>query len=326
MEREKRRLPGIVSGGVCIVGLGLIGGSIVKALREYSDDIRITAVDRSAEPVKLALADHGIADGADETDNTRVDRLLADAGLIIMALYPAGMIRFLADHREALQPGTVVMDVCGLKGSFVEEAQRTVPDGVEFIGTHPMAGREKKGYENGNAEMFLGATFILTPTERNTPETIRGMYSFARICGFARVRQVDPMLHDELIAYTSHLPHVLASVLMASWKGTDEVIAYTGGSFRDSTRVADINAELWTELFMMNSVALTEKLRDFSIEFSEFVSLMEASDREGMQRFLERSTERRRRWTQTLAKAEIGAQEADLLRDSSEPLQTEDGK
>ena len=316
MNRENRRLPEIVSSGVCIVGLGLIGGSIVKALREYSEEIRITAVDRSEEPIRIALADHGIGDGAVVSDIEHVDRLLADAGLIIMSLYPAGMIRFLMDHSAALRPGTVVMDICGLKGSFVEEAQKAVPDGVEFIGTHPMAGREKTGYENGNAEMFLGATFILTPTERNTPETIRKMYSFARICGFARIRKVDPMLHDELIAYTSHLPHVLASVLMNSWEGDDEVIAYTGGSFRDSTRVADINTDLWTELFMMNSVALTKKLRDFSIEFTEFLTLMEASDKEGMKRFLERSGERRRRWTQALAKAEIGAQESESLEDS----------
>lgn len=307
MTIKKRVIPQMLSEGIVIVGLGLMGGSIVRSLREYSGEIRISAVDIKKEPIERALRDQMIEEGAVEPEEPeKTEALLRESKLIILSMYPAGMMRFLVEHKKALRPGTVVMDICGLKGDFVEEAQRIMPEGVEFMGAHPMAGREKVGYENGDGEMFLGATFIITPTEKNKPETIKGMYEFARVLGFARVREVNPVEHDELIAYTSHMPHVLASVLMQSWHGGEEVKDFSGGSFRDVTRIADINEGLWAELFMMNSHALTEALHDFSISFGEFMSLMEAEDYEGMKAFLRRSGDRKREWNKELSKSELG--------------------
>lgn len=303
---DKRQLPELLAGGVVIVGLGLIGGSIARSLREFSDEIVMTAVDIRRDPIERALADHMIRDGAELGDGQKVDELLAAAHFVILSLYPAGMIRFLVEHREAFRPGTVIMDLCGLKGDFVAEAQQAVPEGVEFVGAHPMAGREKTGYENGSAEMFLGATLILTPTEHNRPETVQAMYELARILGFARVRKVDPIEHDRLIAYTSQMPHVLAAVLMQAWSGDEGVQDFAGGGFRDTTRIADINEDLWAELFMMNSAALTEALRDFSLSYGEFLSLMEAGDYRGMREFLKRSGDRKRRWNQANARSEWG--------------------
>lgn len=306
MTIQKRMIPELLSGGIVVVGLGLIGGSIVRSLREYSAEFRICAVDIKPEPIERALKDQMIEDGTVEANREETERLLAENRLIILSMYPAGMMRFLVEHGHALRPGTVVMDICGLKGGFVEEAQRLMPDGVEFMGTHPMAGREKVGYENGDGEMFLGATFIITPTQKNTRRTIDGMYEFARVLGFARVREVDPDEHDRLIAYTSHMPHVLASVLMQAWHGGDEVKAFSGGSFRDTTRIADINEDLWAELFLMNSHALLDSLRDFSISFGEFLSLMEASDYEGLKAYLQRSGDRKRAWNREISRSELG--------------------
>ncbi len=307
MMIRKRGIPRLLSGNVLIVGLGLMGGSIVRSLKEYSDEIRIRAVDIRPEPIRRALKDRMIEDGAVEPEEPeKTEALLRESRFVVLAMYPAGMMRFLVEHAGALTPGTVVMDICGLKGAFVEEAQRLMPEGVEFIGAHPMAGREKVGYENGDGEMFLGASFILTPTEKNTPETVKSMYDLARVLGFGRVREVDPMEHDELIAYTSHLPHVLASVLMQAWHGSDDVKAFSGGSFRDVTRIADINESLWTELFMMNSQALTESLHDFMLSLGEFTSLMEAEDREGLRDFLKRSGDRKREWNKEASRSELG--------------------
>ena len=307
MMIRKRKIPQVLSGNVLIVGLGLMGGSIVRSLKEYSEDIHIQAVDIRPEPIERALRDEMIEDGAVEPgEPEKTEALLGNCRLVVLSMYPAGMMRFLVEHAKALQPGTIVMDICGLKGDFVEEAQRLMPEGVEFIGAHPMAGREKVGYENGDGEMFLGATFVLTPTEKNTPETVSAMYDLARVLGFGRVREVDPMEHDRLIAYTSHLPHVMASVLMQAWHGGDDVKAFSGGSFRDVTRIADINENLWTELFMMNSQALTESLRDFMIALGEFTSLMEAEDREGLKCFLKKSGDRKREWNREISRSELG--------------------
>ena len=312
MTIQKRIIPQILSGGIVVVGLGLMGGSIVRSLKEYSEELRIRAVDIRREPIDRAIEDQMIEDGAAEPeDPAKVESMLAESRLIILAMYPAGMMRFLVEHGRALQPGTVVMDVCGLKGSFVEEAQRLMPSGVEFMGAHPMAGREKVGYENGDGEMFLGATFIITPTGKNTPQTVRGMYELARVLGFGRVREVDPMEHDRLIAYTSHMPHVLASVLMQAWRGGEEASSFSGGSFRDTTRVADINEELWAELFMMNSQALTESLRDFSVALGEFSSLMEAADYDGMKKFLKCSGDRKRQWNREMSRSELTGKKED---------------
>ncbi|MBQ7916891.1 MAG: prephenate dehydrogenase [Firmicutes bacterium] len=307
MMIAKRAIPKMLSEGIVVVGLGLMGGSIVRSLNEYSNEFKISAIDIKREPIERAIADQMIENGAVEQEEPeKTEKLLSENRLIVLSMYPAGMIRFLVEHGKALQPGTVVMDICGLKGDFVEEAQRLMPEGVEFMGAHPMAGREKVGYENGDGEMFLGATFILTPTEHNKPETIQEMYTFARVLGFARVREVGPAEHDKLIAYTSHMPHVLASVLMQAWHGEEDVKSFSGGGFRDATRVADINESLWAELFMMNSHALTQQLRDFSIAFGEFLSLMEAADYEGMKEYLKRSGDRKREWNREISRSELG--------------------
>ena len=302
----KRVLPPLLNGGVAIVGLGLMGGSIARALKEYSRDIKIAALDQVEEPLERALADGTVDEAAvlgTEPEKTR--RILSECRFIVLALYPAGMIRFLLENRECFSEGTVVMDICGLKGDFVTEAQNVLPSTVEFIGAHPMAGREKSGYAYASGELFLGATFIVTPTEKNRPETVRATYELAKILGFARVREVDPEEHDRLIAYTSHMPHVLASVLMRAWNGGDEVKSFAGGGFRDATRVADINEDLWTELFMMNSQALTESLHAFLVAYGEFLSLMEASDAEGLKAFLRESAERKRSWNEEQARFEL---------------------
>ena len=133
MMIRKRGIPRLLSGNVLIVGLGLMGGSIVRSLKEYSDEIRIRAVDIRPEPIRRALKDRMIEDGAVEPEEPeKTEALLRESRFVVLAMYPAGMMRFLVEHAGALTPGTVVMYICGLKGAFVEEAQRLMPEGVEF--------------------------------------------------------------------------------------------------------------------------------------------------------------------------------------------------
>lgn len=279
-----------------MVGLGLMGTSFIKALQEAAE-IRAVGLDIAKEPIERAVNDHVLADGAIlGQEDPKAKQLLSASRFIVLALYPDGIINFIQTYRDSFQPGTIIMDICGLKGAFVEKAQMLMPNGVEYVGTHPMAGKEKSGYENGDGELFLGSSFIITPTEQNRPETLDLIKKTAVAIGCGRIRQITPEEHDRMIAYTSHLPHVLAASLIRSWDGTEDIVSYTGGSFRDATRVAEINTRLWTQLFCFNQKELLPELKKFQAELEYFSKLLEEKDETGMEDFLKRASDRKIAW------------------------------
>lgn len=273
---------------VAIIGLGLIGGSFARGLRRIGTK-HIMAIDPDEKSLQQAkqegMVDEGYRAGSEA---------LKRAGLIIFCTATDVMIRFLAENRRFFAPGTILTDVSGIKGDTAAAITALLPEGVDFIPGHPMAGREGKGYAMASADIFNQANYILVPLKENLESHIQAVTSMAMALGCAHVVRVSPEEHDRFIAYTSSLPHVLATTLVNS-ESMDAMTKYfVAGSFRDGTRVADINAPLWTSLFLANKENLLHEIDCFRKALTSFSNMLSAEDTEGLTRFLQQAAARRR--------------------------------
>ena len=187
---------------------------------------------------------------------------------------------------------TEFTDVTGVKGLIVDRVQSMLREDVEFIAAHPMAGRERSGVEYSDAKVFQGANYIVTPTEKNTPDAVALCKQLGEELGFARITELTPQKHDEMIAFLSQLTHCIAVVLM-NCNTTPNLEAYTGDSFRDLTRIAKINDEMWSELFLWNREELLRQMDAFSQTFEELRRFLSEGDRESMRQMMRNSTFRR---------------------------------
>ena len=271
---------------ILIVGLGVIGGGYASALSEKGYKVKCITKERA--DVEFALKRNMIAEGYTEVDA----RVVGAADIIIFALYPTVFIEWVRENQGLFKPGAVITDVCGVKSRVVEEVQSFLRCDVEFISAHPMAGRERSGVEYSDPSVFLGANYIVTPTEKNTEEAILLCEELGRELGFTRISRLCVKEHDEMIAFLSQLTHCIAVTLMTSTE-TSGLEKYTGDSFRDLTRIAKINDRMWSELFLMNKDALLEKMNEFIGEFEAFRAMLKADDAEGMREKMRLSTERR---------------------------------
>ena len=271
---------------ILIVGLGLIGGSYAKALTDAG--FTVGAIDTNKNSIKYALDNGLISSGRNEPEGAYI----GEFDLVVFALYPKIFTAWIAAHQGALKRGALLTDVTGVKCSVVYEIQHMLRDDLEFIGAHPMAGREVSGVENACAEIFRGANYIVTPTEKNTKGAIEICKSLGRVLGFGNISELSPERHDEMIGFLSQLTHCIAVSLMVS-KDTDELAKYTGDSFRDLTRIAKINDEMWSELFLLNRERLLFEMDRFAARFFELRACIENGDREGMREMMRLSTRRR---------------------------------
>lgn len=271
---------------ILIVGLGLIGGSYAKGLTRLG--YHVYAIDPDAEAVSYAKENGIIEDGSTEAD----PKLIQKADAAIFALYPSVFVRWIKEHGNQFKEGTLLTDVTGVKSCVVYEVQKALPKGIEFIGAHPMAGREVSGIRNADERIFLNANYIVTPTEQNTPEAIEWCKSLGKLLGFRHIAVLSPEEHDEMIGFVSQLTHCIAVTLMTC-NDNRHLVDYTGDSFRDLTRISRINETMWSELFLMNKAKLLEQMDLFIRELSEMRTLLEAEDREGLKEKMKLSTERR---------------------------------
>lgn len=271
----------------CIVGLGLMGGSYARALaaRGYT----VTAITKDQSSLDFALNEGFITKGATHPDET----LLQQADLVIFALYPHTFVEWLKEYQHLFKSGAIITDVTGVKGSIVYEIQDLLRNDVEFIAAHPMAGREVYGVENSDASIFKGANYIVTPTEKNTPQAIEVCKELGRELGFARISCLSPEEHDDMIGFVSQLTHCIAVTLMTC-TDCEELVDYTGDSFRDLTRIAAINDEMWSELFLMNKQPLLDNMEKFMTEFERLHQLLKQEDRESIRQMMQLSTRRRK--------------------------------
>ena len=271
---------------IVILGLGLIGGSLAMALRSF-EDYEIVGVDRDGATLAFAR-EHAAADRV--TDDAGAAIQTAD--VVFLCLHPRGIVDFLTAHRDRFKAGALVTDVCGIKTAILEAAQILPPE-VDFIGCHPMAGKETSGIFHADPELFRGAHFILTPQKGNTPEHLGLMERIAAHLGCRDVVKATPERHDAIIAYTSQVMHILA-VAVCDDPDLFQCRGFEGGSFRDCTRVAALDVPLWTELFSMNAPALTRVLRTLEDNLRTYREVLEAGDPAALARKLERSAARKR--------------------------------
>lgn len=271
-----------------IIGLGLIGGSYAKGLRRLGVS-KIIAVDIEETALKAALAEGVIDEGY-----TEGGPVLSQADMLIFCMAADAMIEFIRRNAAYFKKDMILTDVTGIKGQMGKVIDDIVPDGVDFISGHPMAGREGKGYGMAQAEIFDGANYIIVPSPSNTAAHIEQVKCMAYALGCAHVVTVSPDEHDKLIAYTSSLPHVLATALVNSEAMSPMTKFFVAGSFRDGTRVADINAPLWTKLFLSNKENLLYEISRFSDALQTFADMLQREDAPAIAQYLQQAAMRRR--------------------------------
>ena len=271
---------------ILIVGLGLLGGSYAKALSKKG--FHVNAITLDQESIDFALDKGWIENGAVTPD----PELIGNADIVIFALYPTVFIEWIKTHQKHFKSGALLTDVTGIKGAVVNTIQETLRPDVEFISAHPMAGREVSGVENSDDRIFQNANYIVTPTKKNSPEAIEFCKDLGVILGFSRISTLSVEEHDEIIAFVSQLTHCIAVSLMTCQK-TEHLEDYTGDSFRDLTRIARLNDEMWSELFLLNKEPLLKQMQLFENELRRLRQILENDDKEGLREMMRYSTARR---------------------------------
>ena len=272
---------------ILIVGLGLLGGSYAKGLKKLGFTVNAITKDRFS-------IDYAMENGIIDNGTTDVNpEMVAEADLVVFALYPHTFIEWIKANQQYFKSGAVITDVTGVKGCVVHEIQDILREDVEYIAAHPMAGKEVSGVVNSDDTIFKGANYIVVPTEKNTPEAIELCRNLGEILGFKQVAELSVEEHDRMIAFLSQLTHCIAVSLMCC-NNTPGLESYTGDSFRDLTRIARINDEMWSELFLSNREVLLEEMERFRSSFDELYEKIKDGDRDGMRQMMRLSTERRR--------------------------------
>lgn len=271
---------------ILIVGLGLIGGSYAMGL--HKNGYKVSAIDVNESSIKYAVENKIIDNGSTEIDES----LISSADLIVFALYPHVFLEWIKNNQHLFKKGAVIADVTGVKSCIVYEIQSILREDLEFISAHPMAGKEVYGVENADDAIFKEANYIVVPTDANTFSAIEMCKGIGETLGFARISSLPPKAHDEMIGFVSQLTHCIAICLMTCSK-SEHLVDYTGDSFRDLTRIARINENMWSELFMLNKDALLTQMETFMTEFNGFYELLKNEDADKMKEKMIQSTARR---------------------------------
>lgn len=258
---------------IAVIGLGIIGGSTAYALRGFRSGT-VVGCDTNAETREMALNSGAVSETYENAGDA-----IENADLIVLATYPDGIVKTVAENKDRFKKGAVITDVCGVKTAISAEMAKALPDGVDYVGGHPMAGKEVDGFANASADMFEDCGFIITPIEGSRTESVELVREMAEYIGAARIAVAEPELHDSTIAYTSDLMHIAASALCLDFH-ENMSLAYTAGAFRDCTRIALINPQLWTELFMANAQNTVAEIDKFINSLSQLRDSIADGDEE----------------------------------------------
>ncbi|MDD6302833.1 MAG: prephenate dehydrogenase [Bacillales bacterium] len=270
---------------ILIVGLGLIGGSI--ALKLSQKGYNVSALDINKGAINYAHEHHIINNhNLDDTE------LIKQADLIILCLYPSTIISWIKDHQSLMKDNVIITDVTGIKTNIVNNIQSILTKDKEFIAMHPMCGKETSGVEYADCEMFKIANLIIVPTEKNKPSTIEFIKDFGKILEFNNIEILSVEEHDKMISFLSQLPHAIAVSLM-NCRDNDHLTRYTGDSFRDLTRIAKINASLWSDLFIKNKENLVSDINSFIETLNDLKDKINNEDKEGLEELFIESKRRR---------------------------------
>ena len=271
-----------------IVGLGLIGGSYAKALRNLKVR-KILGMDISHGIARACLNANMIDEVVEEGG-----RNLKEADVIICSVYPEAVVGFVRQNVQNFAEGMLMTDATGVKGTMPREIQELLPEGCEFISGHPMAGRQGSGLGMSDAAIFNNSNYIIVPTEKNTPEAVSWLEDFAKALGCARSVKVSMEDHDKIIAYTSDLPHITAVALVNSASYNENTQYFIAGGFRDATRVADINPDLWSDLFLSNRENVIAEIENYQSQLERWKKAIVEYDRETLKEIMREAGPRRR--------------------------------
>jgi prephenate dehydrogenase len=276
---------------ITIVGLGVIGGSFAKSLKALNVD-KVWAVDFDENTLvkakEMGIIDKGYKDASEPIE---------ESDLVILCIYPKQIIEFIKTYKNKFKDNSIITDVTGIKHGYIKAINPILPENVDFVFGHPMAGREKKGIDFSSREVFQGANYLITPNERNKEENIKLIEELVLGIGFKRVSRVDVDKHDEIISYTSQLPHAIAVSLINSDEWAPEIDLFIGDSYRELTRIARINEELWCELFMGNKENLIPQIELFENKIQELKKCLINGDEEHLKELFKESTKRREKIT-----------------------------
>jgi len=271
-----------------IVGLGLIGGSYAKALRNLRVR-KILGMDISHGIARACLNANMIDEVVAEDG-----RNLKEADVIICSVYPEAVMSFVRQNVQNFSEGMLMTDATGVKGTMPREIQELLPEGCEFISGHPMAGRQGSGLGMSDAAIFNNSNYIIVPTEKNSPEAVSWLEEFAKALGCARSVKVSMEDHDKIIAYTSDLPHITAVALVNSASYNKNTQYFIAGGFRDATRVADINPDLWSDLFLSNRENVIAEIENYQSQLERWKKAIVENDREALKEIMREAGPRRR--------------------------------
>ena len=265
---------------IVIVGLGIIGGSLAKAFTKFTDH-RVIGINRSESTVKRAFAEGAIHEiGTAES--------LGKADIVYMCTYPEHIVSYVRENAEHFKKGCIITDVCGIKTEICGRLTNICEkNGLQFVGSHPMAGKEKFSYDASDAELFKNASYIVVPCSADE-RSVDTVVTLAKEIGFGTIRISNPEEHDRMIAFTSQVPHVLACAYVMSpccpnHKG------FSAGSYRDVSRVANINENLWTDLFLSNKEPLSEEISVLIDNLTNIKNAIDESNPELLKELLKKS-------------------------------------
>lgn len=263
---------------IAVIGLGLIGGSLVKTIRAHTSHT-VYGADTNPEVFGDAIASGAI-------DAALTDKLLAECDIVAVALFPGAIIRWLKDNAAKLNPGTVVFDCGGIKGSVCETGFALAKRyGFTFFGGHPMAGTEHFGWSASRNGLFDHAFMILIPPDTDCAAEDALLEKFFLSLGFRGVTRTTAEIHDRTIAYTSQLAHIVSSSYIKS-PTAQNYVGFSAGSFKDMTRVAFLNEVMWTELFLDNRDFLGEEIDRLIAHLAEYRNALAAGDAEQLKSLL----------------------------------------
>lgn len=271
-----------------VVGLGVMGGSFAARLKEIG--WKVYGYDPNSQSLKTALSrgwiDQGFADfsnGASECE------------LVIFCIYPSLLKEWLERWQSHFAPGALLLEISGVKRAVMEPVRQILRPDVELLSIHPMCGRESKGIDYADPKIFNSANFILIPDDHNTANAIVKTSSLAKDLGCKNISVLSPMEHDRMIAFLSQLTPVIAVSLMDTHEN-EHLVEYTGDSFRDLTRIASINEEMWSELFLLNKDLLLDEITQFQDSLAAFKTALENDDEKTMKEMMILSTSRRKKF------------------------------
>lgn len=270
-----------------IIGLGLMGASFAKRLSPQEDKT-IYGIDQNEQTIQTALELNIIKEGS-----TNPGKLIKKCNLIILALYPTMIKPWIVENQQYLESGTILMDISGVKTNIVEPVQAILRKDLELISIHPMCGRESRGIDFAQADIFDNANYIIVPTNKNTPKAIEAAKQLGKDLRVKNISILSCEEHDRMIGFLSQLTHVIAVSLMNTHDNS-HLVEYTGDSFRDLTRIATINEDLWSELFLLNKDILLDEIDQFLDATKHFRDSLEKEDIDEMKRLFIQSTNRRK--------------------------------